>query len=95
MQAFEISEEDVENVLFANWARIGNSGGKSFDLMASELFPGLNDGAIENAALAGGTDMEDQTTGAYAEIERQLVVAGILDPLAPMKAVAPARKMRP
>lgn len=86
MQAFGFSEEDVENVLRANWTRVGNTGGKSFELMASDLFAGLDDGAIEKAVLNGGTEMDDQTTAAYAELERQLVVAGVLGPLDSPKA---------
>ena len=95
MQAFGISEEDVEIVLRANWARVGNTEGKSLELMASDLFAGLDDGAIEKAALDGGTEMDDQITAACAEIERQLVADGVLEPLALMAPAAPTRKMRP
>lgn len=78
MQAFEISEDDIANVLRTHWARIGNSDGKSFEHMASDLFESIDHGKVEDAALEGGTEMDEQTDAAYEEIERQLVADGVL-----------------
>jgi enamine deaminase RidA (YjgF/YER057c/UK114 family) len=65
--AFEISVEDVGNVLDAH--RIG------YD--ADELHGNLDHDAIEEAAL-WGDNMEEQTNYAYQEIEKQLKEIGLL-----------------
>ncbi len=71
MQAFGITEEDVETVLKAHWARVANTEGHSFESMAATLLPSLDHGLIEQSALFGD-DMDMQTRYAHEEIERQL-----------------------
>lgn len=65
--AFEITEEDIKNVLSRN-----KSGGDP-----QLILPYLDMGAVEKAALYGD-DIDDQTEYAYQEIERQLHEKGIL-----------------
>lgn len=80
--AFEITEDDIENVLRANSLKVANTNGKSFAAMASELYGELVDvdfGRIERAALASGVDLDAQTDGAYAAIRAILVERGVLD----------------
>lgn len=77
--AFGIGDEDIENVLSRHWARVANTGGKSFGDIAAELFPLIDAGAVEKAALDGGTELDEQVEAAYADIERQLVERGVLE----------------
>lgn len=76
--AFEITEDDVEQVLQKNWSRVANSLGKSFRDMAEALVPEIDHQRVEAAALKSGEDME-QTTGAHAEIVSILVEMGVLE----------------
>lgn len=62
--AFEITQEDVENVLQQH--------GVAFtEQEAQELFDELDHGSVEQAALYGN-DMDEQTNYAYVEIWNQL-----------------------
>ena len=61
--AWEITVEDVENVLKQLNEDIA---------LAPELVSELDYEAVARAALDSGTEMEEQTEGAYAEIKRQL-----------------------
>lgn len=63
LQAWETTVEDVENVL----QQLGDD---STD--AEELHDELDHETIAKAALNSGTEMEEQTEGAYAEIKRQI-----------------------
>jgi hypothetical protein len=80
--AFGISETDVFVVLRQNAALVTNSEGKTFDQMADDIFDswvgGVEPDRIAQAALDGGTDMDEQTTAAHAEIRAILVEEGIL-----------------
>jgi hypothetical protein len=78
--AFQITEEDVENVLRSNALHAANTNGKSFESIAAEICDDLDHGKIESAALYGN-DMEQQTNYACDEIARQLREKGILEPL--------------
>lgn len=78
--AFEVSQDDVANVLASNWSRVGNADGRSFTDMAEQLFAGLDFQAIEDAALMGDT-LDQQTDYANDEIERQLCSSGVLTAL--------------
>lgn len=95
MQAFGISEEDIENVLRKHWARVANTDGKSFADMADELFTSIDASAVEQAALKGGVELDAQTDAAHSEIERQLVRQGVLEELRSDTTSSPARKARP
>ena len=75
--AYQATEEDVANVLNSN--ALANPGGKSIEQLAAEVFPGLDFGLIEEAALYGD-DLESQTDYANDEITRQLVEKGVLLP---------------
>ena len=77
--AFQISEEDIENVLHEYWARVSNSRGQSFEQMASELFNEIDHGRVEKAALDSGIDLDVQTNGALKEIKAILVEKGVLE----------------
>lgn len=79
--AFGISEEDIENVLLANAVKVANSGGKDFEAMAQEIYNEFDDedfDRVAKAALDSGTEMDEQTDGAYAEIRLILVEQGVL-----------------
>ena len=78
--AYEVTPEDVENVLRSNSLAVANTNGKSFESMAEELHGDLDFGLIEQAALAGD-DLDEQTDYANDEIARQLREKGVLEPL--------------
>ena len=64
MNTFEITVDDVMTVLDNNGVDV------DYDL-AEDIFDMLTDedfGRIESAALANGTDMDDQLDGALSEI---------------------------
>lgn len=63
LNGWQVSVEDVENVL--------KSVGEDIAL-APEYFIQLDCKSIARAALDSGTEMEEQTKGAYAEIKRQI-----------------------
>jgi enamine deaminase RidA (YjgF/YER057c/UK114 family) len=69
--AFEISEADVNTVMNRH-----NVYPLDDDMV--DLFDMLDTDAITEAALNGGTDMDDQTNAALSEIENQLIAAGKL-----------------
>lgn len=81
--AYEVTEEDVENVLRSNSLAVANTNGKSFESIANEVFPQLDFQLIEEAALAGD-GLDEQTDYANDEITRQLREVGILEPLKPV-----------
>lgn len=87
--AYEVTEEDVENVLRSNSLAVANTNGKSFESMANEIFPQLDFQLIEEAALAGD-ELDEQTDYANDEIARQLREIGILEPLKPVAVVPPS-----
>lgn len=79
--AFEITEQDVENVLRANWAAVADSKGQSFAQMADNIFANISSVQHERvgrAALDAGCEMDEQTTAAYAEIRTIMVEDGVL-----------------
>ena len=68
--AFEITNDDVENVLSRNNV-------KSNTILVKSIFDILDHGLIEKAALYGD-DIEEQTEYAYKEIESQLKILNIV-----------------
>ena len=93
MQAFGISEEDVENVLRRHASRLrlvtAPSGTLGYTAVAEKLFDAIDQSAVERAALKGGVELEEQTDATYDEIERQLVSQWVLDERCP-ELVSPA-----
>lgn len=83
--AFEVTEDDVANVLSSNALAVANTQGKSFAEMAAELFSDLDFELIEQAAL-GADDFDEQVDSANDEIARQLREMGVLEPLRPVDA---------
>lgn len=77
--AFQITEEDIENVLRGYALRVTNTQGKSFETMASELINEIDHARVEKAALNSGCDLDVQTIGAYDEIKQILVEIGVLE----------------
>lgn len=77
--AFQITSDDVENVLSSYSLRVTNTNGKSFAHMAEALIDELDHERIEHAALAASTDLNEQTTAAYEEIKSNLVELGVLE----------------
>jgi hypothetical protein len=77
--AYQITADDVENVLHAYSLRVTNTHGKSFETMAAELVDEIDHDRVEKAALNSGCDLEEQTTGAYDEIKKILVELGVLE----------------
>lgn len=77
--AFQITEEDIENVLHDYSLRVTDTRGKSFEKMAAELIDEINCARVEKAALDSGCDLDEQTQGAYDEIKKILVEMGVLE----------------
>lgn len=77
VQAFSISEEDVEAVLRQHLGRVSSPVIMSVSRLSSALLQGLDHDTVAMAALAGD-DLEEQTSYAHAEIERQLCEQGHL-----------------
>lgn len=78
--AYQATENDVESVLRSNALHVANTNGKSFEVIAQEVFGCLDFDLIEQAALFGNS-LDEQTDFANDEIARQLREAGILEPL--------------
>ncbi len=77
--AFEITPDDVESVLQAYSLRVANTGGRAFSDLAEELFDEMDHERIQDAALAGSTDLDGQTQAAFDEIKNSLVELGVID----------------
>lgn len=80
--AFEITAEDVCNVLRMNSMKVANTNGHPFESYAEDVFSELSTEdfvAIESAALSAGDDLtDDQLPAAYDELRAILVRNGIL-----------------
>lgn len=77
--AYQVTVSDIENVLQMYSLRVTDTQGKSFETMAAELIDEIDHDRVEAAALASGCDLDDQTQGAYDEIQMILVELGVLD----------------
>lgn len=77
--AFQITDEDILNVLHQYSMRVTNTRGQSFETMASELIEEIDHARIEKAALASGCELDQQTQGAFDEIKNILVEIGVLE----------------
>jgi len=82
MFGFQVTEEDVANVLRRQWTRVTNTDGVPFDVMGEQLFMTLDADQIERVALKHSCDLDEQTDAAMEEIDRQLVAQGVLRPVA-------------
>lgn len=76
--AFGISEDDVHNVLQNHHDRLTAATGADLESLARDLFNDLDHGAVERAALRGGTELDQQTEAAYEEVETQLIEFEVL-----------------
>ncbi len=85
MSEFQVTEDDVENVLSSN-ALSENAmaflckDGESIQSMAREIFRELDFDAVKNATK-GFAFLDEQIDHGHAEIERQLRCRGTLKPL--------------
>lgn len=77
--AFEVTEDDVANVLSSNQLGTPLQPGQTIESLAEEHFPNLDFELIEEAALMGD-DLDEKTDYANDEIARQLRDSGILAP---------------
>lgn len=77
--AYEISADDIENVLQQYSLRVTDTQGKSFATMAAELIDEIDEARVEEAALKSGDELDAQTTGAYDEIKKILIELGVLE----------------
>lgn len=77
--AFQITDEDILNVLHEYSMRVLNTQGQSFETMASELIEEIDHARIERAALASGCELDQQSQGAFDEIHTILVELGVMD----------------
>lgn len=81
--AFEITEDDIENVLRTEHHRLlGRAISTPPLVLAEELITEIDADRIADQALQAGTDLDDQTEAAYAAIADQLVALDILRPTA-------------
>lgn len=77
--AYQVSDEDIENVLQNYSLRVTDTQGKSFETMAAELINQIDAARVEKAALRAGIDLDEQTQAANDEIKTILVELGILE----------------
>lgn len=77
--AFQITEDDIENVLRSYSLRVTNTDGKSFTQMAEDLLVEIDADRVEKAALNASNDLEGQAQGAFDEIKDILVEMGVLE----------------
>jgi hypothetical protein len=77
--AYQVSDEDIENVMQSYSLRVTDTQGKSFETMAAELINTIDCTRVEKAALRAGNDLDDQTQAANEEIKKILVELGVLD----------------
>lgn len=78
--AYQVTQEDVENVLASNELLVNTPNVTSIASIAKQVMPSLDFDLIEQAALYGD-DLDQQTDYANDEIARQLREQGILAPL--------------
>lgn len=84
MFAFQISEDDIANVLSSHSYRPKD--GETIESICAYLMLCIDAPAVENAALYGDS-LEEQTSYAYDEITEQLVRQGILVNDVPLSAL--------
>lgn len=77
--AFQVTEDDIENVLQDYALRVSDTQGKSFETMAAELLGEIDCERVEKAALKAGTELDEQTSAAYQEIKTILTEIGVLE----------------
>lgn len=81
-QAYEATQDDVENVLRSNETIHEIANDQAWEKLAEKAFKDLDFDLIEQAALYGD-DLDEQTDYANDEIARQLREMRILAPLTP------------
>jgi len=79
-QAFGIGAEDIRNVLADNKHKLLNRN-SNLSANAEDIFDNMDDATLDRiakAALNSGTEMDEQTEGAYDEIKKVLIEQGVL-----------------
>ncbi len=84
MFAFQISEDDIANVLLSH-SYVPNVG-ETIESVCASLMHCIDIQAVEKAALYGDS-LEEQTSYAYDEITEQLVRQGVLINDVPLSAL--------
>lgn len=79
IMAYQVTEEDISNVLENYSLRVLDTQGKSFETMAAELMGEIDHARIEHVALKAGPDLDAQTQAANDEIKTILVEIGVLE----------------
>lgn len=77
--AFQITQDDVENVLQSHSLRVINQSGQSFSSLAAELIDEIDANRVEKAALNSSPDLDEQTAAAHSEIKDILCELGVLE----------------
>jgi isochorismate synthase EntC len=77
--AWQVTLDDIENVLESHALRVENPRGQTFAQMAEDLISEIDEGRVEKAALAAGSDMDEQTQAALDEIKKILVEMGVIE----------------
>lgn len=77
--AFEMTSQDVENVLRDYAMRINDMRGMSFHDLAEDLMKDIDAQRVAKAALRGGDDLDEQAIAAMDEIKKILVEIGVLE----------------
>lgn len=76
--AWEVTEQDIEDVLRDNSLHVANSAGATLAQMAENIFGAIDCARVSSAALNGGDDMDSQVEASHREIRAILVETGVL-----------------
>lgn len=77
--AFQVTAADISNVLAEYSLRVTDTQGKSFETIADELIDEIDHESVESAAIASGTEIDEQVQGAFNEIKKILVEMSVLE----------------
>lgn len=77
--AYQVTAEDIENVLDQYSMRVLDTRGQSFAEMAKDLLGEINHERIAEAAMKAGTEAHEHYQAAFDEIHKVLVEMGVLE----------------